>query len=135
MKNVGYNNFLQFEICNYMPNHNQTIGQLGEDIAAAYLQSIGYKIHTRNVQVGRSEIDIIAYDPSDKAIVFAEVKARQRAHSDFHPLLNWTPAKRRALLRGARRWVAEHEFDKGFRVDLICVVAGQVTQHIKEINA
>jgi hypothetical protein len=31
------------------------------------------------------------------------------------------------------KWIAEHDFDDGYRLDLLCVVAGKITQHFKEI--
>ncbi len=53
---------------------NREKGNLGEDIAAEYLQSLGYEILERNYTVRGGEIDIIAKD-SD-ALVFVEVKTR-----------------------------------------------------------
>lgn len=50
-------------------------GKDGEDIAAAFLLKLGYKILERNFQFGHSEIDIIADDANE--IVFVEVKARK----------------------------------------------------------
>ena len=72
------------------PAHLQT-GQTGEDIAAAFLESIGYRVIRRNVRVGlHDEIDIIAFDPGDKVLVFCEVKARERFSNDFTPDMNIT---------------------------------------------
>ena len=43
----------------------------GEDIAATYLASIGYGIRSRNIRLGKDEIDILAHDPVDDVLVFA----------------------------------------------------------------
>ncbi len=40
--------------------HNQKLGKIGENIAAAYLQSQGYRIVQRNWRYLHKEIDIIA---------------------------------------------------------------------------
>jgi putative endonuclease len=50
-------------------------GKAGEDIAAAFLEKLGYQILERNFQFGHGEIDIIAQDNNE--IVFVEVKARK----------------------------------------------------------
>lgn len=54
--------------------HNHTFGQVGEDIAAAYLMRHGYQILERNYRYGRMELDIIARQQNE--IVFVEVKTR-----------------------------------------------------------
>lgn len=54
-------------------NHNtKVVGNLGEDKAARYLFSNGYKIIARNWRTRRGEIDIIAV--TKDILVFVEVK-------------------------------------------------------------
>ena len=43
-------------------------GKKGEQIAANYLISIGYKIRGKNIRLSRDEIDILAYDPFEPRI-------------------------------------------------------------------
>lgn len=50
------------------------IGKIGEDLAARYLNNLGYTIIERNFVAKQGEIDIIARDK--KEIVFIEVKTR-----------------------------------------------------------
>jgi len=50
-------------------------GRKGEELAAAYLQSLGYRILERNYRCPLGEIDIVARDKD--AIVFVEVKSRK----------------------------------------------------------
>lgn len=110
------------------------VGALGEDIATAYVRSLGYTVRQRNVRQGRDEIDIIAWDPDDQVLVFVEVKARtEKIRDGFNPDRTAAEDKRRKLRRAVRRWVADHNFDGGYRIDLIYVQEGRVTNHFKEL--
>lgn len=51
------------------------LGRHGEDLAAAHLDALGWKILERNHRIARGEIDIIALDGD--TLVFVEVKARR----------------------------------------------------------
>lgn len=111
-----------------------SVGRRGEDIATRYLKSLGYKIINRNVRVGRhKEIDIIARDPCDSVLVFVEVKSRAQ-QSVFAPEMNMTRSKKDALCHAVRQWIARKEYEGGYRLDLVCVVEGCVTQHVKEVG-
>jgi len=64
-------------------SNNKTIGKLGEDLAAKYLQKQGYEILARNWGNKWGEIDIICRDHprgarmrSPGVIVFVEVKTK-----------------------------------------------------------
>ena len=57
-------------------NYRRGLGQLGEDIACRYLQSLGHTILRRNWRSGHLEIDVISLDKD--GIHFVEVKARRR---------------------------------------------------------
>ena len=110
------------------------LGMLGEDIAVEHLRSIGYEIRQRNVRQGKDEIDVLAWDPEDQVLVFVEVKTRtEKTAPGFHPDKTATEDKRVKLRRAVRRWVADHNFDAGYRIDLICVQQGRVTNHFKEL--
>jgi putative endonuclease len=110
------------------------LGALGEDIAADYVRSIGYSVRHRNARQGKGEIDIIAWDPEDQVLVFIEVKTRtEKTRQGFNPDRTAAEKKRRTLRRAARRWVADHDYDGGYRIDLICVQEGRVTNHFMEL--
>ena len=109
------------------------LGRRGEAIAARELGRRGLKIFARNVRIGKDEIDLLAFDPKDDVLVFVEVKTR-RVHSDeYDPAMNAGFHKRRKLLRAARRWVAMHDYDGGYRLDIVCVEEGRVTEHLREV--
>ena len=110
------------------------IGKQGEKAAAKYLKSLGYKILEKNVRLGKDEIDIIAYDRRDKVIVFAEVKSRAKFDEDFRPELNAGWWKKEKLKRSARAWVTAHEYEGGYRIDLVCVAGGKVVNHMRELS-
>ena len=110
------------------PAHLRT-GAQGEEIARRYLRSLGYSVHGRNVRAGRGEIDLIAFDPVDRTLVFVEVKARSRASEDFLPAHNAGHKKWRRLRRAIGIWVARNTYDGGYRIDLISVIDGRVTDH------
>lgn len=92
------------------PEH-LAVGTLGEEIAAAYLQQVGYRIVAANftVPVGRnrndaivnSEIDLVAYD--GPTLCFIEVKTRA---SDWFaaPSTNVDLRKQRQIVRAARAY-------------------------------
>lgn len=59
-----------------MKGQLQTLGRDGEQKAADYLEQLGWTIVDRNWRCGEGEIDIVAYDPSARALVVVEVKTR-----------------------------------------------------------
>ncbi len=109
--------------------HIQT-GKTGEAIAAAFLQELGYRIIRRNVRVGRhDEIDLLAFDPADRVLVFCEVKTRAKKHSEYHPEINVTWRKRANMARAARTWISQHAWDGGYRIDVLYVSSRRVIDH------
>lgn len=85
---------------------------------------MGYAIWHRNTRLGRDEIDLIAFDPHDGTLVFAEVKTRRQA-SSYQPSLSLTTQKRRCMRRAAEAWIALHRYDGPWRIDTLCVVGTQ----------
>ena len=111
------------------------VGRSGERIARSHLKHLGYRVEGQNRRVGKhDEVDLIAFDPADDALVFVEVKSRSAHSEDFHPELNMDPRKRHALSRAARRYVRDTEYDGGYRMDLLCIASGKVVEHIKDIE-
>ncbi len=111
------------------------VGRTGEDTAARFLERKNYRIYGRNVRVGsHDEIDIVAFDPIDRVIVFCEVKTRTRADSEFLPEVNVNWKKRRNMARSARRWILEHAWEGGARLDIVCVSAGAVIGHYEDVE-
>lgn len=107
------------------------IGGRGEDSAATYLESNGFKVLERNWRVKAGEIDIIA----EKAGVthFIEVKYRKNKNQGGG-IAAITPTKLRHMERAARLWMQRHG-DKNSRLSAIEVTGDEyeVTQFLEQV--
>jgi putative endonuclease len=110
----------------------RALGRLGEELAAAHLERLGFATLARNVRTRHGEIDLIVFD--GRALAFVEVKTR-RASSAARPSapgtqpLAWLRPRQRARIRrlacawlsdsnDVRPWVATIRFDAvGVTVD------------------
>ena len=115
---------------------NSELGKIGEDIATAYLQDLGYEILERNWRFKRVELDIIAQ--KDSTLVFCEVKTR-RSISHGIPSDAITPLKLQHIRTAALHWLSNHQSrHQGIRFDAISVIycEGHPTtiDHIKGIE-
>ena len=70
-------------------------GRAGEDRAAAFLATLGYRVLARNVRVPGGEVDVVALDGG--FLVFVEVKRRDG--TSFGGALGAVNARKRATLR------------------------------------
>jgi len=111
------------------------VGIRGEEAATKYLQKDGFRILERNARFGREEIDIVAYDTSEKMIVFAEVKTRTKEDPRYPVRLAATRRKRAALRRAIDRWIHRHGYTESARLDLLVVVGNTVTEHLKDLDS
>ncbi len=106
------------------------LGRLGEDLAAAYLQQLGYRLVAANfsLPVGRNrsgsvvnaELDLIAYD--GPTLCFIEVKTRA---SDWFatPTANIDLRKQRQITRAARAYRRMFGLmDVIYRYDVVSIV-------------
>ena len=98
---------------------SHSLGKRGENIAANYLLSKGYRIVERNWITGRKEIDIIAED--DNNIVFVEVKTRT-IDFQLHPREAVSVPKQRNLIYAAQTYIERTMPEKDARFDIISVV-------------
>ena len=56
----------------------QNIGKIGEDAAAAFLESRGYKTVVRNYREKFGEIDIVSLSPGGDTTIFFEIKTMRQ---------------------------------------------------------
>ncbi|NMN99731.1 YraN family protein [Gordonia sp. TBRC 11910] len=100
-------------------NRRGPIGQLGEQMAAAHCEKLGWVVLERNWRNRYGELDIIAADGAKLVVV--EVKTRSTdKFSDAAQAV--TPAKLARMRRLTRMWLAAQERHwSGIRFDVIAV--------------
>jgi putative endonuclease len=105
----------------------QRLGRRAEDLVAARLQKLGWRLVERNFRTRSGEIDLICLD--GRTLVFIEVKAG-RVGSSFGPERPAFAVDRRKQLRIrrlAREWLAERRGPSavaGYRFDVVGVSFG-----------
>jgi putative endonuclease len=111
------------------PDPRRALGLLGERMAAAHLERLGFAIVARNVRTRYGEIDLIAFD--GRTLAFVEVKTRRSrkrwALSEEEQPLAWLRTRQRARLRRlAAAWLHAQSRDRPsahtIRFDAIGVV-------------
>lgn len=117
--------------------NNNELGKIGEDIAAIYLQDLGYEILERNFRFKRVELDIVAQ--SGSTLVFCEVKTRRSLSHGF-PSDAITPLKLQHIRTAALHWLGNHQSrHRGIRIDAISVIycdsEPPTISHIKGIES
>ncbi|HEX6417156.1 MAG TPA: YraN family protein [Acidimicrobiales bacterium] len=109
------------------PGHRQRLGARGEQLAADWYASRGYRVVARNWRCREGEIDLVV--TRDGELVFCEVKARSSDRFGT-PAEAVTPAKQRRLRVLAARFLADVRPDgaagRGIRFDVAAVSAGRV---------
>ncbi|MDO4791234.1 MAG: YraN family protein [Buchananella hordeovulneris] len=91
------------------PAHRQRLGRRGEEIACRALLGQGMQLLGRNWRDGkRGELDVIAYDPAQDAVVFVEVKTRATGACG-RPAGAVTKTKYLRLRSLARSWLAQQQ--------------------------
>ncbi len=106
----------------------ERLGALGEELASAHLQRLGFRVLERNVRTREGEIDLIAFD--GHTLVFVEVKTARAAAAGSRQEavpLDWLgPRQRLRIRRLARAWLADprrrHPRAAAVRFDAIGVV-------------
>lgn len=98
------------------------VGELGERLAAEYLERGGYVILHRNYRFGRNEIDLVAR--KGRTIVFVEVKTRRGAGYG-EPEEAVTAEKIRRIRRVASAYLARRGTgETDCRFDVVAVLLG-----------
>lgn len=107
------------------------LGELGEELATAFLIEKGYQILHRNVLFRYGEIDIIARDGDE--IVFVEVRTRTIGKL-APPETTVGPRKIRTLLRCAYAWVDRVRYVGFWRIDLVAITVTDTEHKIEHIK-
>ncbi len=102
-------------------SHNQELGRRGEDVAAEWYSSQGYRLLDRNWRCAEGEIDLIA--ARGDTVAFVEVKTRSSSRFGTGAEAV-TVRKQRTIRTVARRWLADHDRWIGhLRFDVVSVTA------------
>ena len=109
-----------------MSKTNGRKGQAGEERAAMFLESAGYRIVHRNLRLPGGEVDVVCRDGD--VIVFVEVKTRWSAR--YGRALSAVNARKRATLRRlAADFVQIVAPNAAIRFDVVAVDADRMTLH------
>jgi putative endonuclease len=81
----------------------QSLGRLGEQLAAEHLMRRGFQIVERNYRTRWGELDIVAFDGSTMA--FCEVKTRRLAPGTGSPFEALRALKRSRVRKMAGHWL------------------------------
>ncbi len=112
------------------PKKTKAIGAAAEAQARAYLLSKGYTLLHQNLQVGRSELDLVMQEGN--TLVFVEVKWRK--NEMYGPPESFvTEAKLEHLYRGAEGYMEKSGWKGPIRFDIIAVDPSGV-KHFQDIS-
>ncbi|MBI9087498.1 MAG: YraN family protein [Desulfobacterales bacterium] len=111
---------------------NKWRGDRGEDAAARYLESRGYRVLDRNWRYRQWELDLVCRDGD--TLVFVEVKTRG-AGSMGTPADALNRAKQARLVKAASQYLTKNDlWDEPCRFDLAAVIdagTGMDVDHIE----
>ena len=114
-----------------MGEHNE-LGKKGEKIAQEYLITNGYQILHTNWRTGHLELDIVAQDGGELAVV--EVKTRAGLKYG-EPEEAVTLQKSRLIIRATHYYIHKFQIEMPVRFDIITVIidgASYRLEHIKD---
>ena len=83
----------------------QHLGRIGEDLALAHLERLGYALVARNHRTRYGELDLVVFDGT--TLVFVEVKTRRTNGTGRGPWEALHERKRRQVRRMAAAYLLE----------------------------
>jgi putative endonuclease len=109
-------------------------GNIGEALAANFLQDQGYEIVARNFRFGRAEIDLIVR--RDNWVLFIEVKTRG-SNEYGEPEDFVTVAQMNRIYSAAEEWIFATGWQGDIRFDIVTVKVGRgfddaVIEHLED---
>lgn len=116
-----------------MTKKSNALGELGERIAARWLERQGYTVRARRWRSGHRDVDLIA--ECDGIIAFVEVKTR--VGTEFgDPVEAVHVRKQRSLVRSAREWLArDGHGGRDCRFDVIGVLLRDGRAWVRHIES
>ena len=99
---------------------NQSLGHLGETIAANFLRcKKGYRIIEKNFRSGRGEVDLICHQ--GRVVIFVEVKTRTNQRFG-RPEEAITPAKLETLERLAQAYCQTMADTRPWKIEVVSIL-------------
>ena len=115
-----------------MSDATKKFGSIGENIAAKFLESHGYKILNRNFRIRSAEIDIIA--EIDNTIIFVEVKARKNLRRG-NPAEAVNLRKQKKIIEAASVFLQDDKFfNRPCRFDVIEIYSNGKNFELRHIE-
>jgi putative endonuclease len=104
------------------------LGRRAEDLAADYVQRLGWTVLSRNFSCRLGELDIVALDGGEKELgdekELVVVEVRYRTRGDMQsPADSVGPKKLCSLVAAGRVWVEKQGWTGPWRIDLVGVTA------------
>lgn len=114
-----------------MTKATNDFGELGERIAARWLERSGWRIIARRFRSGRRDIDLVAQHGD--LIAFVEVKAR--SGEEFgDPVEAVNHRKQRELTKSAQTWIDRHgRAGESYRFDVVGVLLKERRAFIRHV--
>ncbi|MBQ1895458.1 MAG: YraN family protein [Clostridia bacterium] len=84
------------------------LGVDGETLAAAYLESLGYRLLERNFTSRFGEIDIVSVSPDGRYLCFTEVKTRKSEKNIASGLESISAEKQRKIVKTAKYFLVKN---------------------------
>ena len=120
------------------PGEAHEQGCWGEEMAAAHLRRLGWRIVERNAHPCRGdmrcELDIIAYVPAENRVVFVEVKTHRVRSPRATRLWCIDRRKKSILLRACSNWILREKWHGNFRFDVVQVYGTPEAPNPPEID-
>lgn len=103
-----------------MTKATNEFGELGERLAARWLERSGWRVLARRFRAGRRDIDLVV--EREGTVAFVEVKAR--AGETFgDPVEAVHRRKQRSLTKSAQVWIGRHGRDgESYRFDVVGIL-------------
>ena len=97
------------------------LGKDGEEMAAGYLRSLGYRIEAQRWRLHHLELDIVATDRDTNEIVFVEVKTRTTPIYG-NPEEAVDRRKIMHIVHAADAYLKQYQIEKDWRFDIIAII-------------
>lgn len=109
--------------------NTQSVGKIGEDIAAKYLITKGYTILDRNFWRKWGELDLVV--EKDKKVIFVEVKTvsyetKEKleyavTHETWRPEEQVHRFKLHQIEKALETWISEHDYSGEWQIDVLAI--------------